>query len=120
MRWLAISFILFSSACVAEDPWGRDADLLEPRCKLARPATRTSIAQALIQGYQCYISPSNGPRSSYVPSSSQYTLEAMRCYGFYWGWLYGCDRLMRENGDPWIYSTCFNHEGFNLKWDPVP
>ncbi|MCB1136121.1 MAG: membrane protein insertion efficiency factor YidD [Chlamydiia bacterium] len=120
MRWLCLPLCFLACTGYGEEPWGRDADLVEPRCAASCEERCTTLPQALIRGYQCFISPSNGPRSSYVPSSSQYTLEAMRAHGFFWGWLCGCDRLMRENEDPWIYGRCINHEGFDLKWDPIP
>jgi len=49
------------------------------------------------------ISPADGPRSHFYPSSSQYTKDAMDKYGFFAGFLMGCDRLMRENNEEWIY-----------------
>lgn len=74
----------------------------------------------LIHFHQNVISPADGPRSSYFPSSSQYTLEAMRKYGFFTGFIMGCDRLMRENSETWVYRTVTLPDGSVTKWDPVP
>ena len=124
MRFLLAFFVICSATSLgAEEPWGKDADLagvcLRPSESCYTGGALSKSGQGMIRFYQSVISPSNGPRSSFVPSSSQYTLDAMQKYGFVWGVLYGCDRLMRENADPWIYPRCLNHEGFDLKWDPV-
>ncbi|MEX1012664.1 MAG: membrane protein insertion efficiency factor YidD, partial [Waddliaceae bacterium] len=76
--------------------------------------------EASIYFHQNVISPADGPRSHYFPSSSQYTLEAIRKYGFFKGVIYGCDRLMRENDDPWIYPEYMLPDCTTLKYDPVP
>jgi hypothetical protein len=52
-------------------------------------------------------------------SSSQYTLDAMKKYGFLKGFTMGCDRLMRENDDPWVYRKTVDSIGHPMKWDPV-
>ncbi len=77
------------------------------------------VAEVLIRFHQKVISPADGPRSYHKPSSSQYTLDAMRKYGFMGGFLLGCDRLMRENEDPWIYPVVLDEAGDTFKWDPV-
>jgi putative component of membrane protein insertase Oxa1/YidC/SpoIIIJ protein YidD len=74
----------------------------------------------MIGFHQRVISPADGPRSHFIPSSSQYTLNAMRKYGFFQGVAMGCDRLMRENKDPWIYRLTLDQEGKLIKYDPVP
>jgi putative component of membrane protein insertase Oxa1/YidC/SpoIIIJ protein YidD len=80
-----------------------------------------TVAETLIDFHQTIISPADGPRSHFLPSSSQYTLEAMRTYGFYQGFLMGCDRLMRENSDPWVYKTKVDPaSGKTMKIDLVP
>jgi hypothetical protein len=65
------------------------------------------------------ISPADGPRSHFIPSSSQYTLDAMRKYGFFNGFILGCDRLMRENKEEWVYRTTKDGAGKGIKFDPV-
>jgi len=107
----------------AEQPWGFDADLASPPLVAQKKRCNTpilgSIAEAMIRFHQKVISPADGPRSHHKPSSSQYTLDAMRKYGFFSGFLMGCDRLMRENDDPWVYDTVTDETGDRFKWDPV-
>ena len=83
---------------MAEDPWG--AEELAP----APPQSMTqNIATLLINFHQEVISPADGPRSHFVPSSSQYTKEAIQKYGMLTGVLMGFDRLTRENDELWVY-----------------
>lgn len=122
---------IFSVLCLMHafslyaDPWGKDADLCRPKSSAQHPiACQTAIlgplAELLISFHQEVISPCDGPRSHFLPSSSQYTLQAMRKYGFYQGFTMGCDRLMRENDDPWVYRTTIDASGKKMKLDPVP
>jgi len=114
-----ILFILIPTLLLS-DPWGKDADLARPRIACA-PVNRTplqSLSDTLIAFHQNWISKADGPRSHYFPSSSTYTRDAIRKYGFLYGYLLGCDRLMRENDDPWIYETTDGPYG-PLKFDPV-
>lgn len=110
------------------NPWGKDADL----CHFSKKNPTTdqnktlcstpiigSLGEILIGFHQNVISPADGPRSHFLPSSSQYTLDAMRKYGFLQGYLLGCDRLMRENSDPWVYRTKLDGQENVMKWDPV-
>lgn len=113
------------------DPWGKDADLASLKhrstvssCKIQTLPPQHSVL-ALIGGemirfHQEVISPADGPRSHFIPSSSQYTLDAMRKYGFFRGYAMGCDRLMRENDDPWVYKKVLGPAGNLMKWNPVP
>jgi uncharacterized protein len=118
-KYLAAFLFLFE-AIVAEEPFGIDADLTMPVRAQEEFCHNPSIAIAMIRFHQEVISPADGPRSHYIPSSSQYTLEAMKKYGFYKGFLYGCDRLLRENNEPWVYEKISDGHGGELKWDPVP
>lgn len=113
----------------SEEPWGIDADLAN--CKthsipITAPATcpqsspMVIASELLIKFHQEIVSPADGPRSHFIPSSSNYTLEAIRRYGFGYGFLLGCDRLMRENDDPWVYRVIRTPHEVNMKWDPVP
>jgi putative component of membrane protein insertase Oxa1/YidC/SpoIIIJ protein YidD len=107
------------------DPWGKDADLANYRTiKKASARCRTPLlgtfAETMIGFHQKIISPADGPRSNFIPCSSQYTLNAMRKYGFFQGFAMGCDRLMRENKDPWVYRLTQDREGRLIKYDPVP
>jgi uncharacterized protein len=109
------------------DPWGKDADLAHfEKRQYSQPipsvTCQTPLAkwgEAMIRFHQEIISPADGPRSHFIPSSSQYTLNAMKKYGFFKGVMLGCDRLMRENDDPWVYRKIQNPLGIPMKWDPV-
>lgn len=120
----SISLSLLCSPLTA-DPWGKDADL-PVTCKAKTAAKHCStplfgsFGECMIKFHQKVISPADGPRSNFYPCSSQYTLEAMRKYGFFQGFAMGCDRLMRENKDPWVYRVTVDREGIPIKYDPVP
>ncbi len=110
------------------DPWGKDADLAvkispcQARCaetKHCRTPVLGQFAELMISFHQDVISPCDGPRSHFLPSSSQYALEALRKHGFFMGVMMGCDRLMRENDDPWVYPKGLNGGGQLMKLDPV-
>ena len=104
------------------EPWGKDADL-----KYAAPAQNQELhlsmmaeaMEKLIWFHQNVISTVDGPRSHFKPSSSNYMLEAIRKYGFFKGYIMGCDRLLRENSDPWIYRTALIDNKI-WKTDPPP
>lgn len=121
--WAAMIFVTLH---LQGDPWGKDADLARrpPSSRNCEPTCSTpffgKIGEAMIQFHQQVISPADGPRSNFIPSSSQYTLDAMRKYGFFQGFCMGCDRLMRENDDPWIYQMTLDGAGKIMKYDPVP
>ena len=107
------------------EPWGKDADMAtisvaRCECRSCPPSPMNLAAQMIIRFHQTVISPADGPRSNYRPSSSQYALDAIRKYGFLKGFIMGCDRLMRENDDPWVYKKCRLSDGSILKKDPVP
>lgn len=125
MRWIYPAILLFPFL-VFGDPWGKDADLVSRqrwRYETVGGQCETPIvgafAEKAIQFHQQVISPADGPRSHYYPSSSQYTKEAMRKYGFLKGYIMGCDRLMRENDEEWIYRSYTLPDGTILKHDPV-
>lgn len=120
MRSYFVIFILILSVTcdLCGDPWGVDADLVNPN--VARLKVRcNTIQEVLIKFHQDVISPADGPRSHFFPSSSQYTLEAMRKYGFCKGFLMGCDRLQRENNEDWVYQKAVDGSGSEIKLDPV-
>lgn len=104
------------------EPWGKDADL-----RWAPPQEKQEIHLSLmahamenvIWFHQNVISPVDGPRSHYKPSSSSYMLQAIRKHGFLKGYVMGCDRLLRENSDPWIYRTAIIDNKI-WKTDPPP
>lgn len=108
------------------DPWGKDADMISHKvdsahCEaISSPSFITQLGLKAIRFHQDVISPADGPRSHFIPSSSQYMYDAMKKYGFIQGFAMGCDRLMRENNDPWVYRKTKNGAGHPMKWDPVP
>lgn len=103
------------------EPWGQEGALIKkrPQVKKKRISFLENAGGSLIWFHKKVISPADGPRSYHKPNSSQYTLDAMEKYGFLQGFLMGCDRLMRENSDPWIYPSIEDEEGILFKWDPV-
>src|SRR5262245_52230363 len=121
MKKVLIFICLFAS--LSADPWGKDADLIFSPCATTISTSPSLIAKLGIQAirfHQVVISPADGPRSHFIPSSSQYALDAMKKYGFFQGVVMGCDRLMRENPDPWVYRITFDGAGKPIKYDPVP
>lgn len=127
IKFIVFTLLLFSSiGLFGEEPWGKDAELNQ--CKPASISSPNScstpfigpLGEILIGFHQNIISPADGPRSHFIPSSSQYTLDGMRKYGFFQGFFLGCDRLMRENSDPWIYRTVKHPLGHSMKYDPIP
>ena len=117
--------LLLLTTSLSADPWGVDADLAcrKPRPCTANTSCRTPLfgkfAEVMISFHQEVISPADGPRSHFIPSSSQYTLDAMRKYGFFKGFVLGCDRLMRENPEKWVYPTVRTGPNAGMKLDPV-
>ncbi len=102
-------------------PWGKDSDLMfykqdPPLAK--RNDLLSKAAEQVILFHQNVISPVDGPRSHFRPTSARYMLLAMRRYGFFMGYIKGCDRLLRENKDPWYYRT-ITIDKVIYKWDPT-
>lgn len=89
------------------EPWGKDAGINNnnqaPIIKKLSPMGKAT--EKIITFYQSSITQISGPRSHFRPTSSQYMLEAIRKYGFVKGYIKGCDRLLRENSDPWVYRA---------------
>lgn len=102
------------------EPWGKDADLAKPKTTLSpQPSNPLSrAAESIIFFHQYHISPLHGARSNFRPTSSRYMLHAIRKSGFFLGYLQGCDRLLRENADPWLYRTIVIDKK-RYKYDPV-
>jgi len=124
LKSLSCVFI-FLSAILCGEPWGKDVDLVHKKCAVVEVTKCKTplfghLGEGLIRFHQTTISPADGPRSNFIPSSSQYMLDAIRKYGFFKGFSMGCDRLMRENPDPWVYRETVNDQGCRMKWDPVP
>lgn len=120
---LSLNYIPLTGSSFSEngiEPWGSDSQLLHPLQEKTQVSLSKGQAacQGMIRFFQNYISPIDGPRSSFYPTSSQYALDAIRMHGVFKGIAMGCDRLMRENRDWWIYETTPNY-GFDRKIDPV-
>jgi len=115
--------LAFSLQVIAEEPWGKDADLTTV-CHISNSHCPDNFlqkgAKAVIRFHQDVISPIDGPRSHFYPSSSQYAKEAIQKYGFFKGSLLGCDRLLRENDEEWVYKTYTTPDGRCLKSNPLP
>lgn len=102
------------------EPWGQDSDLRAspPAETTAQYSLATRIADAIIRFHQQVISPVDGPRSHFRPTSSRYMQLAMQRYGFFKGYLMGCDRLLRENDEEWVYRK-IEIDGQIFKYDPA-
>lgn len=89
------------------EPWGKDCDLKYSPTEPDSPKHSFVIlgVKKIIQFHQQVLSPVDGPRSHFRPSSSSYMWESIAKYGFFEGYIRGCDRLLRENSDPWVYQT---------------
>ncbi len=123
MRWLSLFFLAFSPL-LGEEPWGCDAELAQrcclEGCSCVHNDPLVQATRALVRFHKGVISPADGPRSHYTPSSSEYMLQAVEKHGFLCGYLMGCDRLMRENCDPWVYRKTVGKYRLITKYDPVP
>lgn len=124
MRFKSV-ILLFLPVCALASPgyhlpWGKDADLRTPSTTQIDPGYSLGIRAAtqLIYFHQQVLSPVDGPRSHFRPSSSNYMLQAMQRHGFLQGFFMGCDRLMRENSDAWVYRK-IEEDGKLFKHDPV-
>lgn len=113
--------MLFASPGYFE-PWGEDSGLkhhsLIPPKKEEKLSIASRVADAVIRFHQEVISPVDGPRSHFRPSSSQYMHLAIHRYGFLKGFIMGCDRLLRENDEEWVYRTVMI-DGKLYKYDPA-
>ncbi len=115
-KWLLFPLFLF-----AEDPWGKDSSLASPQILqeiFLKADMASALAKKVISFHQNFLSPTTGPRSSFRPTSSRYMELAIKRYGFLKGFIMGCDRLLRENDDPWFYRT-IEIDGISYKYDPA-
>ena len=124
MRYFLFALLLIQASLFAYpgywEPWGQDSDLKPPPPKkeLSKPSLATKVADLIIRFHQEVISPVDGPRSHYRPSSSRYMQLAMQRYGFLKGFIMGCDRLLRENDEDWVYRKV-EVDGRIFKYDPA-
>ena len=89
------------------EPWGKDAgiDFEDTEAQVEMQPTYSVLVRAFEKVqlfHQNIISPVDGPRSHFRPTSSKYMLLAMQRHGFIKGFVMGCDRLLRENDDDWV------------------
>ncbi len=103
-------------------PWGKDSDLIYKPETLSTPSQPenplSKSADQMLLFYQNIISPTSSARSNFRPTSSRYMLLAIRRHGLGKGLLMGCDRLLRENKDPWVYRTITINKK-TYKFDPT-
>jgi len=106
------------------EPWGKDADIKHQDLNVNKneQAKKKSIfskaANKVIVFHQKVISPVCGSRSNFRPTSSRYMQLAIERYGFLKGFTMGCDRLIRENSDPWVYRKIII-DNTEYKFDPA-
>jgi uncharacterized protein len=106
------------------EPWGKDENLRVEKHKTTLydvPPTKNPLIYGmdlLVRFHQNIISPVDGPRSHFRPTSSRYMLLAMKRHGFIKGYIMGCDRLLRENSDRWVYRQK-EIDGVVYAWDPT-
>ena len=126
LRKLSLQFFVALMAifaiAYAEEPWGKDSSLVLKYDDTTQSPFHSQgifafVSEKAIRFHRTVISPADGPRSHFRPTSSQYMLGAIKKYGFFSGFFLGCDRLLRENNDPWIYPLVFD-QGCRFKWDP--
>jgi len=118
---LVITPLLTHAAPGYFEPWGKDADLkvaVPPHTENPKHSLAVRVADQIIWFHQNVLSPVDGPRSHFRPSSSSYMMQSMHKHGFVMGFLMGCDRLMRENSDEWVYRK-IETEGKIFKYDPI-
>ena len=121
-KWILFFPLLAHATPGFHKPWGKDVELhYEETVQKSTPQTSSLAVRAakeVILFHQNIISPIDGPRSHFRPTSSRYMLYAMQKHGFIDGFLMGCDRLMRENNDEWVYRK-IEINGKLYKYDPV-
>jgi putative component of membrane protein insertase Oxa1/YidC/SpoIIIJ protein YidD len=104
------------------EPWGKDEDLRytveSPPETTPKRSLAVRTAERIIRFHQNVLSPVDGPRSHFRPSSSSYMMQSMQKHGFVMGFFMGCDRLMRENNDEWVYRK-IEEDGKLFKYDPI-
>lgn len=124
LRLLCVILLVFCLRLEAmpgyHEPWGKDSNIALPVKKANPPklSLMGNVAKKIILFHQNVISPVDGPRSNFRPTSSRYMLLAIQKYGFFKGYVMGCDRLLRENDSEWVYRTIIIDDK-SYKFDPV-
>ena len=113
-RGNCLFIFLFAATLLAtppgyHEPWGNDCDLKAPAPTKEKkaPSLAVRMADSIIKFHQEVISPVDGPRSHYRPSSSQYMHLAMHRYGFGLGL-----PAFREAASAWMMTR------FGVRVDP--
>lgn len=102
------------------EPWGKDTDVHLPSLQQSAPSKPSPLAWFMLQMIrlrQEILTKADGPRSHFRPSSSEYMRLAIHKHGFLKGYIMGCDRLLRENEEKWIYPA-IEEDGKVFKYDP--
>lgn len=117
---MLFNFSLIHSV-ISEEPWGKGSSLEQAgkQQKVLQPMHSIfgTFFEKAIAFHRDVISPVDGPRSHYRPTSSRYMLYSMRKHGVISGFIRGCDRLIRENSEKWVYRTIII-DGEEYKYDP--
>ncbi|QVL58033.1 MAG: membrane protein insertion efficiency factor YidD [Simkaniaceae bacterium] len=120
--FLALFFLPLFAEVGFVHPWGKDEELVPNRSLIPPVPTKrglmTKLSEYVILFHQNILSPVDGPRSHFRPTSSRYMLLSMRRHGFIKGYIMGCDRLLRENREEWVYRKV-TIDGEEFKWDPT-
>jgi hypothetical protein len=117
-----VIFLLFLSLCstaIAEDPWSKDASLIPISSSRSKEPPSCPFQQAILF-HQTILSPADGPRSHFYPSSSEYGKKAIAQWGMITGLQLTFERLMRENNERWLYPVTELPSKVKLKYDPIP
>ena len=110
--------LIIQVGCLSEEPWGVDASLVEHK-RAAKSRDGINPGFFIIRFHQHFSTNIDSPKSHFIPSSSEYMRRAMNRYGPGVGFLLGCDRLLRENDEEWLYRQIVTKSG-RVKYDPVP
>lgn len=119
MRLLPVILIAYTCTVQASSflPWDHPQKCKKSTSSNESTSALKKLGHYTIRFHQKVLSPADGPRSHFIPSSSAYTYNAITQYGLWRGFLLGADRLMRENGEAWLYPKV-DHE-YITKRDPV-
>ena len=119
---IALFSFFFSTPIAPEEPWGKGSSIAFDSNNKSHSPMKSEVGkifESIISFHANVISPVDGPRSHYRPTSSRYMLLAMRKNGILKGFFQGCDRLLRENNEKWLYRTVII-DGIEYKYDPIP
>jgi putative component of membrane protein insertase Oxa1/YidC/SpoIIIJ protein YidD len=101
------------------EPWGKDeAFFHKSPIETVYTSPMSKVTDQLLIFFQKVISPIDGPRSHFRPTSSRYMQLSIRRYGFFQGYAMGMDRLLRENNELWVYPEIVI-DNVMYKYDPA-